>query len=107
MCAEIYGIDLTKQITPLMVRDAIILCFQDAHCKDTGFDASEKDVNQKYCLEIVKKAFQESNANFDNPTKEDILKATENLSEFAKKFRDQELIKKHYTEIENLIQKLK
>jgi hypothetical protein len=106
MCTEIYGIDLTKQITPLMVRDAIILCFQDAHCKDTGFDVSEKKVNQKYCLEIVKKAFLDSNANFENPTKEDILKATSHLAEFAKKFRNQDLIKKHYSEIEKLIQKL-
>ena len=28
----IYGVDVTKNVTPVMVRDAIIQCFYEAHC---------------------------------------------------------------------------
>ena len=30
-CDEIYGVDLNEKITPVMVRDAIIRCFINAH----------------------------------------------------------------------------
>ena len=33
MNKKIYGVDLSKKITPVMVRDAIIECFVKAHSK--------------------------------------------------------------------------
>jgi len=106
MCAEIYGIDDSAEITPLMVRDAIVECFRQAHCTDSGVDAGDKDVNKQYCYEIVKKAFVDAGADFDNPSKLEILKVMDNLAEFSKKFRDQGVIHKHYEEIMKLINKL-
>lgn len=43
---------------------------------------------------------------FDKPTKEDIFKVLEELKEFAKNFRNPEIIKKHYGEIMQLVEKL-
>ena len=106
MCAEIYGIDDSVEITPLMVRDAIVECFRQAHCTDSGIDTGDKNLNKQYCYEIVKKAFLDAGQDFDNPSKSGILKAMNNLAEFAKKFRDQSVIQKHYEEIMKLINKL-
>jgi len=108
----IYGVNLNEEVTPLMVRDAISQCFYEAHCQDTGFeeetgDGNDKERNQLYCQQIVKKSFEDSQANFENPTKEDILKAVEELKEFSKNFRDPSIIQKHFVEILTLIDKLK
>ncbi len=106
--SKIYGVDTDKPITPLMVRDAMIECFFQAHCADTevvGEDADES-VNKSYCRSIVKKAFKDS-GDFENPTKQSIMNAMENLAEFAKNFRNPEIIKKHSGEIMALIEKLK
>jgi hypothetical protein len=103
MPKEIYGIDTSKAVTPLMVRDAIIKCFNQAHCMDSGIDEIEKFSNEKYCYEIVKKMLDDSNGDFDNPTKESILKSLEKLKEFAKNFRDQSVIEKHYEQIMQLV----
>jgi len=41
--AIIYGIDADKEVTPLMVRDAIVECFFIAHCEDSGLKQGGKD----------------------------------------------------------------
>ena len=105
MCAQTYGIDTDKEITPLMVRDAIVECFYQAHCEASSLSEDEK-VNRAYCKENVKKAFNDSGGDFDKPSKESIMKAMEGLAEFAKGFRDQKVIEKHYNEIMQLVNKL-
>ncbi len=107
MCAEIYGVDTTKELTPLMVRDAIVECFRQAHCEDTGVDILEGKINAVYCKEIVQKAFADVGADFFEPSKEGILKAMRELSKFSAKFRDSRVIEKHYNEIMKLVDKLK
>ena len=107
MTEEIYGVNLQGQITPLMVRDAVVECFRQAHCLDSGIGSDDKTINQEYCREIVKKAFDDAGADFDSPTKETILKALEGLKEFAKNFRNPSIIEKHYGEIMQLVNKLK
>lgn len=107
MTKKIYGIDLEQEVTPLMVRDAIIECFTHAHCMDAGISEDDKNINNMYCREVVNKAFSDSGGNFDNPTKEDILKVLENLSSFSKKFRDQNIIERHYKEIMKLVNSMK
>ncbi len=91
---------------PLMVRDAIVECFRQAHCHDSGINPDEKEVNRIYCREIVEKAFTDAGGDFQKPNKKSILGALENLKQFAKSFRDPSIIKKHYNEIMQLVNKL-
>ena len=107
MTQDIYGVGDKSEITSLMVRDAMVECFRRAHCEDTGVDSSEEGVNASYCREIVEKAFIDTGVDFEKPTKEGIMKVMGELSKFSEKFRNQEIIKKHYNEIMKLVNKLK
>ena len=112
---EIYGIDLSKEVTSLMVRDAIIKCFIEAHSetleemkKDFEFE-SKKEFEQMKQLNVessVKLQFEKIGADFNNPSKGDLVKVLEGLAKFATNFRGPEAIKKHYDEIKQLINKL-
>lgn len=106
MTDEIYGIDPEGKVTPLMVRDAIIECFYEAHCADAAFEGGEKEVNRNYCQEIVKKAFTDTGGDFEKPTKESIGGVLGQLAEFAKNFRDPKVIEKNYGEIKILVDRL-
>lgn len=104
--SESYGIDLSKKVTPLMVRDALINCFFRAHCEDTGVDLDDKSSNREYCKTIITKAFDEVDGNFNDPTKKDVLNVMSKLAEFSKGFRDPEIIKKHAKEMTALVERL-
>jgi len=101
--AIIYGVDTEKPIEPKAVRDAMVECFYLAHCSETGFENDEQG-NRLYCREIVKKAFSNVNAEYENPTKESLQKVIVNLQDYAKNFRDPEIIKKHAQQINDLIE---
>ncbi len=102
----IYGIDITKEITPLMVRDAIVDCFFEAHCADSDVEAKDKDINKTYCKEIVKNAFEKAGVDFEKADKNGIILAMNELAEFSKKFRNQEIVQKHFDEIMELVNKI-
>ena len=111
----IYGVDISKKVTPVMVRDAIIRCFLAAHkevlemMKEYYAFGSQKEFKEMKKLEVellIKKYFAETGGNFDNPTKEEIIKVLDKLAEYAKNFRSPEVIKKHYGEIMRLVNKL-
>ncbi len=108
---EIYGVDPDKdEVTPLMIRDAIVECFYKAHCVDADLldnetDASE-NMNRNYCQQIVRKAFKDGGGDFDHPTKEGIMGAIGELKKFAANFRDPKIIEKHAGEIMTLLKKL-
>lgn len=106
MSTLIYGVDTDKPIHADMVRDAISLCFFEAHCIDAGIEEENKEINKVYCREIVKKAFSDSGGDFDHPTKSSILHALEKLAEFSRNFRDPSVIQKHMDEIMVLVGKL-
>jgi len=106
MAKKIYGVDLDQKVAPLIARDAVIECFRQAHCVDSGIAADDENMNQIYISAVIKKAFLDSGGDFDNPTKESIKKAIENLAEFAKNFRDPEIVKKHYDQIMKIIEKI-
>jgi len=93
------------KVTPQDVRDAIINCFYEAHCADTGL-GEDKPTGRQYCLSIVKRAFKEQVVDFDNPTKEGILKVLSSLAEFSKNFRSQEIIEKHKNQIISLLNQI-
>lgn len=103
---KIFGIDPSKKVTTTNVRDAMKECFYNAHCKDTGIDQGDEELTREYCEEIVKKAFSDTGGDFEEPKKQDILKAMAALSEFSANFRDDDVIKKNYMKINELAQKL-
>ena len=104
--SDVYGINPEGEVTPLMVRDAIIKCFTQAHCVDSGIDESEVKANELYCKQIVEKAFKDANDDFENPTRDGIMRVLENLKEFALNFRDPSIIEKHYGEIMQLVNRM-
>ena len=108
----IYGVDLAEEITPVKVRDAIMECFTQAQ---QGLIESMKVITKIEYEEakeinvdlIIKNAFDEVGGDFNNPTKESLVKVIMKLKDFAADaFRDSEIIEKHAGEIMQLINKL-
>lgn len=89
-----------------MVRDAMIRCFYDAHCADTGLEGDQES-NRVYCRDTVVKAFHDAGEDFDHPTKTGIIKAMSQLREFSKNFRDPSIIEKHAAQISQLVERIK
>lgn len=116
MTKLIYGVDPSKKVTSLMVRDAIIKCFTQAHkhivddikkC-DESMSKEELEKMKKINTEmLVKRFFDEISGDYENPTKEDLKKICDKLAEFSTCFRRPETIKKHYGEIMQLMEKIK
>jgi len=101
----IYGVDTTKKVTSILVRDAIVACFAQAHCSQTELQGDAK-TQDNYCKEIVKKAFAETNGNYENPTKDSIVASIKWLAHFSESFRDEETIKQHFFEITSLVNQI-
>ena len=106
MAQKIYGVDLNQKVTPMAVRDAMIECFYQAHCIDSGVGIGQEEGNKNYCKIIVKRAFEDAGGDFKKPTKKTIMGALDNLVGFAKVFRDPEIIKRNYREMMTLVDKL-
>ncbi|KKP67896.1 MAG: hypothetical protein UR68_C0020G0006 [Candidatus Roizmanbacteria bacterium GW2011_GWA2_35_19] len=104
---KIYGIDTDNPVTPVMVRDAIVECFYQAHCEQTEMEEMNEEQLKNYCHELVKSSFSKANVSYDSPTKDDLLKVIGQLAEFSKSFRNPEVIKKHFEEIDTLINLIK
>lgn len=112
----VYGIDIHKPYDAKMARDAIIKCFIDAHAKELedlktyGDIKSEEEFEKIKQMDIeamIKKIFSDIGEDFNNPTKESLMKIVGALAEFAKNFRNQEIVKKHHDEISSLLDNLK
>lgn len=101
----VYGIDTNKNVTAESVRDAMVECFYEAHCMDSELNG-EGSQDKSYCETIVKKAFTETNGDFDNPTKESIIVSMGYLKDFSQNFRDPKIIEKHSADIMKLIEKI-
>jgi hypothetical protein len=110
----IYGVDLSKNITPVIVRDAIIECFRQANREVldemdeyTEWE-SEKERKRFRDIQIdliIKTAFKEAGEDFSHPTKEGIIKVMGKLADFASKFRKPEIVRRHYNEIKSILDK--
>jgi hypothetical protein len=98
----IYGVDTSEEVTPELVKEAIVVCFFEAHCEQSELNSSG-DIESSYCSELVKKAFTETGGDFHNPTKQSIIACIPWLVEFSKNFRDQTVIQKHMSQIMELI----
>jgi len=92
MNKKIYGVDPDKKVTPLMVRDAIIRCFTEAHAdvletmKDCADNTCQVDFDKIKSLNIrliINKFFEEAGGDFENPTREDLIAVCDKLAEFS------------------------
>ena len=113
----IFGVDVNKApLTSEDVRNAIVECFANAHgevIKDTIENLEgEKDGREKckqvrqHTMELVKKAFRETGGEYESPTKRSIMEVLDYLADFSQNFRDPEVIKKHYEQIMQLVEKI-
>ena len=111
----IYGVDISKEVTPVMVRDAIIDCFTKAHSdvleemKDyTDIESKEKieEMKRGTVKSFIESKFEEVGGDFNNPTKKTLIQIVMELAEYASKFRQPIVIDRHMDEIMRLINKL-
>ena len=111
----IYGVDIDKPIKPEDVRDAIVECFTQAHGEALEdlknydqelTDVSFEEIKRINVRQLIRNSFSETGGSYDAPTKDSILKVVGKLKEFAKNFRDQSVIEKHFQEIMSLVEKL-
>ena len=112
----IYGVDTEKPITPENVRDAVVACFTKAHSEVLEQQMSElaqtlsteefEKIKKLSVSDMTRSYFGEVGGDFENPTKESIIAVCDKLAEFAKQYRSPEVIKKHYGEIMQLVNKL-
>ena len=111
----IYGVDITKKVTPIMVRDAIIQCFYEAHCnvlelaRDVFGEPPKKrfeEMKKSHVKDLVFDIFIKIEGDYNKPTKDDLLKVVENLKKFASFYRKPEVINKHADELMQLINRI-
>jgi len=113
--AIIYGMNTTKSATAVDVRDGIIKCFVEAHSEELAElknygDVTDEDFEKIKSINVegmIKNIFKEIDEDFDNPTKESLVKVVGKLAEFAKNFRNQEIVKRHYDQVMCLINLIK
>jgi len=114
--AIIYGIDSGKPLTPLEVCKALVECFKQAHreaqkkemaevLEDLDPSSAEKLTDTQIEL-IVRNAFRATGGDIDSPIKESIVAAMDHLKIFSSRYRDPKIIKRHYNEMMQLVQKL-
>ena len=113
----IWGVELDSNYGPKEVRDAVIVCFVQANgdmvLRMSGAtvptNEKEKEALTKELVEdLIRKTFEKSGEDFENPTKESILKVLEHLKEIARKVhQDESAIGSHYAEIKKLVDGLK
>lgn len=114
MAKKIYGVDPEKEVTPAMVRDAIIECFIKAHSEvlEAEYDQSKtkadlEELKEMNVRTMIKEIFKQLKLDFDNPTKEGLVMVINELKKFALRFRDPSIINKRHGEIMTLIDKIK
>jgi len=108
----IYGVDISRKITPIQVRDAIIRCFSLAQEELKKFAKEKIDIKpdligETYINSLIINAFNEVNGDFNNPTKVTIVKVINRLKNICTDaFLDSVIIEKHTNKIQQLIDKL-
>ena len=106
MANLIYGVDIGQNVSPFQVRDALVECFNQAHCEMVELEGSNETIDKEYCKSVVKNAFSEVEGDFENPTKEKLMAVMGYLAKFSEAFRKPEIIQKHSEEIMSLVNKL-
>ena len=106
----IYGVDITKRVTPIMVRDAMIQCFYEAHsnilelAKDFFGDPNRKKfekMKKLHVKELIENIFDKIGENFNNPTKESLIQVVDYLKKMQKFTENQILLKNMSVKLHN------
>ena len=110
---NLYGVNTDKPYSAYDVKNALVRCFIEAHREaqqkeiadiTSGMSESSADKLTKANIEIIiRNAFKKIGGNFDNPTKESIIKVMDVLKDFSKRYRSPEVISKHYGELLGLV----
>ncbi len=87
----IYNVDISKEVNPIMVRDAIIECFTQTQQEViesmkviSGLKSKEaKKINVDL---LIENAFDEVGGDFNNPTKESLIKVIMKLKKFCSRY---------------------
>jgi hypothetical protein len=110
---DIYGIDPDGKVTPKDVRNALFECFLFAHGDDLAASLNidltdDKDgrIKKEGIDTFLKGVFDTVKGDFNEPTKEELMRVIDYLVKFSKNFRDSKIIEKHAGEIMTLINKL-
>lgn len=110
-----YGVNLTDQITPIMVRDAIIACYYaaDLEVLDKLFQMSDfhsqdesEQLKRKHVELMIKKFFYDVQGDFDHPTKESLINVINKCRALAYRFRDKQVIEGNHQRMLALINKI-
>ena len=115
MAKLMYGVNTTQKVTPIQVRDVIIICFVDAHreileAPKEFVDMDEKEFEKFKFVDVKERIFsliKENGGDLESPTKENLIYVVSQLKEFAANFRSMGIIAKHSGEIMELIGLLK
>lgn len=111
----IYGVDISKKITPIIVRDAIIDCFYRAHNEVLDLareyfacnsEKKFKEMKQQQVRDLIEDIFISAGGDFKKPTKKALIQVIEKLKKFAAVYRETKIIEKHANEIMQLIDKI-
>lgn len=101
-------------LTPLKVRDIIVKCFFEAQKEtfarskqDLGMKTSEEEL-YKTVQTSIKMVFKDTKADFDNPTKESLMKVVETLARKAASWgTPQDIIEFHGAQVMKVLQLLR
>lgn len=111
----IYGVDITKKVTPIMVRDAIIQCYYEAHCnvlelaKEAFYEPPKKNfdkMKKAHVRELIENFICDVGGDVNNPSKSCLIKVLNRLQKIASTYREPEVINSHVSDIYQLIDKL-
>lgn len=112
---KIYGVDITKKVTPHMVRDAIIECYYEAHCnvlelaKEAFYEPPKKnfdEMKKAHVRELIENFICDAGGDINNPSKNCLTMLLNRLQKIASTYRKPDVINKHVREINKLIDKL-
>ena len=96
-------------ITTTQIRDEMIDCFfkeHKEHIKDRLGDYDDADIKRKV-IEMIKRAFEDEQENYHNPTKEGLQKVLLHLVDHAQRAqRDIKVIEQNRTRFEEMLAKL-
>lgn len=111
----IYGVDINKKVTPIMVRDAMIRCYYEAHhnilelARDSFYKPPKKkfeEMKKSHVKDLIENLVSKVGGDFNNPSKDCLREVLKHLKKMASTYRESEIIDKHISEIQHLIDKL-
>jgi hypothetical protein len=101
----------TGKITPYLVRDELLKCFESANREFMRIlnQPTEDEALKAQVRQFVTQVFESCGVNFEDPTKDGIIKAIDQCKSNAESMmgpKGADIIAHHYTEMMKLVEKL-